>query len=52
MQGVCFGELSSGRECSMSISQIREEKAIQVHFLLDDCISVSLHPYCCSEGIA
>lgn len=52
MQGVCFGELSSGRECSMSISQVRQERALQVYFLWDYCIPVSLHPYCCSEGTA
>lgn len=52
MQDVCFGELRSGRECSMSVSQVREERALQVYFVWDHCIPVSLHPYCCSEGTA
>lgn len=36
----------------MSISQVREERALQVYFPWDECIPVSLHPYCCSEGTA
>lgn len=57
MQDVCFGNLRGGRECSVSVSRVREGRALQVYFpsmgwLYSSILPMSLHPYCGSEDTA
>lgn len=53
MQYVCLGKVRSGRECSMSVSWVREGRALQIYVLsmgqlCSSLLPKSLRPYCCS----